>query len=266
MGISPEALVERVQVNIPFPFLLRGYLAKFLARGLNPEIGLDAGSLDTYPPAVFRQVAKAFQTAGRRLTLHTPFQDLAPGALDDLVLRASRQRLRQAFRWLPVFRPEAVVCHLGFEERHYRWDLENWLTRAAATFQELGRLAQGSGVQVMLENVYETDPELFQEILRRIALENVRICLDVGHLNAFGGGDFSRWLNTLGPLIGHLHLHDNQGSLDDHQALGSGTVPLAYVLTTLAGKGPPPLITLEPHQAGSLEPSLRCLAELWPWE
>lgn len=266
MAISPEALIRRVQVNIPFPFLLRGYLAKFLERGLNPEIGLDAGSLDTYPPAAFRGVAGAFQAAGRRLTLHAPFQDVAPGALDNVILAASRRRLRQAFRWLPVFRPEAVVCHLGFEDRHYRWDLENWLTRAAATFRELGLLAQKLGIRVMLENVYETDPELFQELLRRVGLENVRICLDVGHLNAFGGGDFPRWLNTLRPLIGHLHLHDNQGSLDDHQALGNGTVPVEFILTTLAALGPPPLITLEPHQAGSLEPSLKYLAQLWPWE
>lgn len=266
MPVSPEALVERVQVNIPFPFLLRGYLAKFLTRGLNPEIGLDAGSLDTHPPATFRRVAGAFRAAGRRITLHAPFQDVAPGALDDVILAASRRRLRQAFRWLAVFSPEAVVCHLGYEARHYRWDLENWLKRAAATFRELGLRAQRFGTRVMLENVYETDPEIFPEVLRRIGLENVRVCLDVGHLNVFGGADFSRWLNSLGPFLGQVHLHDNQGTLDDHQALGSGTVPLPYILSTLAAYGPPPLITLEPHQAGSLEPSLQYLAEHWPWE
>lgn len=266
MGITLEALVGRVQVNIPFPFLLNGYLALFLEKGLNPEIGLDAWSLSTYPPATFRRVARAFALAGRRLTLHGPFQDLAPGALDDVILAASRRRLRQAFRWLPTFRPEAVVCHLGYEDRHYRWDEENWLNRAAATFRELGLLAQALGVRVMLENVYETDPELFIKIIRRIALDNVQVCLDVGHLNAFGGGDFEAWLKTLGHLIGHLHLHDNQGALDDHQALGSGTVPLEFVLNFLAERGQKPLVTLEPHQKGGLAPSLEYLASIWPWE
>jgi sugar phosphate isomerase/epimerase len=266
MAITPEALVKRVQVNIPFPFLINGYLALFLDRGLNPEIGLDAWSLGTYPPRTFRRIARAFHDAGRRLTLHGPFQDLAPGALDDMILAASRRRLRQAWRWLPVFRPAAVVCHLGYEARHYRWDQDNWLARIAATFRELGVQAGKYGVRVTLENVYEEDPELVQAALRRIGLDNVQVCLDVGHLNAFGGGDFEGWLKILWPLIGHLHLHDNQGVWDDHQALGTGTVPLAFVLNFLAEKDRQPLITLEPHQEGSLEPSLQQLADIWPWE
>ena len=266
MGISPEALVDRVQVNIPFPFLLNGYLARFLDRGLNPEIGLDAWSLSTYPPETFRRIARAFGSAGRRLTVHGPFQDLAPGALDDLILAASRQRLRQAWRWLPVFRPEAVVCHLGYEDRHYRWDQENWLNRTAATYRELGAQAQTYGVRVMLENVYEEDPGLLLEVIQRIDLDNVQVCLDVGHLNAFGGGDFQGWLETLWPHIGHLHLHDNQGTLDDHLALGTGNVPLEFVLTFLAERGKQPLITLEPHQEGSLTPSLEYLSKIWPWD
>jgi sugar phosphate isomerase/epimerase len=266
MAITPEALVERVQVNIPFPFLINGYLARFLDRGLNPEIGLDAWSLGTYTPQTFRRIAGIFQHAGRRLTIHGPFQDLAAGALDDMILAASRRRLRQAWRWLPVFRPASVVCHLGYEARHYRWDQDNWLARTAATFRELGVQARTHGVRVMLENVYEKDPELVKTAIERIGLDNVQICLDVGHLNAFAGGDFEGWVQILWPLIGHLHLHDNQGTLDDHQALGTGTIPLAFVLDFLAEKGRQPLITLEPHQEGSLEPSLQHLADIWPWE
>jgi sugar phosphate isomerase/epimerase len=266
MGLTVEALVDRVQVNIPFPFLLRGYLATFLEKGLHPEIGLDAWSLDTYPPKTFRRVARAFAVAGRSLTMHGPFQDLLPGALDDVILAAGRRRLRQAWRWLPVFRPEAIVCHLNYEDRFYRWDRENWLARVAATYRELGAQAGAYGVRLMLENVYEQDPELLKEVVSRIGLPNVRVCLDVGHLHAFGGGDFEGWLRVLAPVIGHLHLHDNQGILDDHQALGAGTVPLEFVLNFLAERGPQPLITLEPHQEGSLEPSLEYLARLWPWE
>jgi sugar phosphate isomerase/epimerase len=266
VGITPAALVERVQVNVPFAFLLKGYLARFLERGLNPEIGLDATSLGAYPPETFRRVARIFAKAGRRCTVHGPFQDLSPGALDDLILAATRRRLRQAWRWLPVLRPEAVICHLGFEDRHFRWDQENWLARATATFRELGTLAGTGGVRVMLENVYERDPEIIREAIRRINLPNVRVCLDVGHLHAFGGGDFAGWLAALWPVIGHLHLHDNQGSGDDHQALGTGTVPLEFVLTFLAERGVQPGITLEPHQEGSLTPSLQYLAPIWPWD
>jgi len=266
MGISAAALVAQVQVNIPFPFLQAGYLERFLQRGLNPEIGLDAYSLGHYPPGVFRRAARAFQEGGRRITLHGPFQDLAPGSLDDGVLAESRRRWRQAFRYLPVFRPVAVVCHLGYEARHYRWDQENWLARCAATFKELAGLAAPHGVTVMLENVYETEKELFVEVIARARAKNLKVCLDVGHLLAFGDGDFPGWLETLWPHIGHLHLHDNHGDNDHHLALGAGKVPIDYVLRFLKDKGVRPSVTLEPHQEGSLEPSLHYLAQIWPWE
>jgi sugar phosphate isomerase/epimerase len=266
MGITTAALIPQVQVNIPFPFLFSGYLEKFLAGGLNPEIGLDGYTLGHYHPRALRGAARAFQRAGRRLTVHGPFQDMLPGALDDGVLAASRRRLRQAFRYLPVFQPVAVVCHLGYEDRHYHWNREEWLTRAAATWKELAATAAAHGAAVMLENVFERDPEIFLEVLDRVRAPNLQVCFDVGHLLAFSTGDFPHWLKTLAPVIGHLHLHDNQGDHDTHQALGTGRVPLKMVLDYLAGAGRRPLITLEPHQEGSLTPSLEYLAGIWPWE
>jgi len=264
--MTPEALISRVQVNIPFPFLGQGYLELFLERGLNPEIGLDAYSLSHFSRRDFTRVARAFIKARRRLTLHGPFQDLLPGALDELILAASRRRLGQAFRLLPVFKPATIVCHLGWDAKLYQWDRQNWLARSAATWKELTAQAASQRVAVMVENVYETDPDLFVELLALVAAPNFQVCLDVGHLQAFGDGDYDRWLHTLWPHIGQLHLHDNKGDQDAHLALGQGTVPLATVLNFLADRDRQPLVTLEPHQEGSLEPSLAYLAQIWPWQ
>jgi sugar phosphate isomerase/epimerase len=118
----------------------------------------------------------------------------------------------------------------------------------------------------MLENVYETDPEIFLEVLDRVKAPNLQVCFDVGHLLAFSTGDFPRWLKALAPVIGQLHLHDNHGDHDTHLALGAGKVPLQEVLDYLAAAGRRPLITLEPHQEGSLTPSLEYLAAIWPWD
>ena len=266
MAITAAALKSQVQVNVPFPYLMRGYLERFLEVGLNPEIGLDAYSLGRYPPGVFRRAARAFQAAARRITLHAPFQDLLPGSLDDNILAASRRRLRQAFRYLPVFKPVSVVCHLGYEARLYDWNLEAWLARAVATWKELAARAAAHRVTVMLENVYETEPGLLLEVVSRVDAPNLRVCLDVGHLYVFGGGDLAHWLHTLAPVIGQLHLHDNHGDADAHLALGAGVIPLAEVLSFLADRQSRPLITLEPHQEDSLAPSLDFLAQIWPWE
>ena len=55
MTITAAALKSQVQVNVPFPYLGRGYLELFLEQGLQPEIGLYADNLRRYPLAVFRR-------------------------------------------------------------------------------------------------------------------------------------------------------------------------------------------------------------------
>jgi sugar phosphate isomerase/epimerase len=265
MPITVEALVGQVLVNVPFAFLVDRYLTRFLEAGLNPEIGLDAFSLETYSRATFARLAQAFQQQGRCITLHAPFQDLLPGALDAGVRAASLKRLHQAFGLLPVFKPLSIVCHSGYDGRLYQWSRREWLDHSRATWTELAQIAAAHNVTLMLENVYETEPELLLELVALIGAPNLKVCLDVGHLLAFGGGDFPHWLETLAPLIGQVHLHDNSGEADSHLALGAGKVPLEYVLNFLATRNLRPLVTLEPHQEGSLNPSLKYLARFWPW-
>jgi sugar phosphate isomerase/epimerase len=159
-----------------------------------------------------------------------------------------------------------IVCHLGYDPKFYQGARLDWLEKSATTWQEFAALAALHGVTVMVENVYETDPNLFLELLTMVNAPNLQVCLDVGHLQAFGGGDYDLWLNILWPHIGQLHLHDNRGGQDDHLALGQGTVPLKKVLYFLAMQGRRPVVTLEPHQEGSLGPSLEYLAKIWPWE
>jgi len=259
------ALRRQVQVNAPFTALVERYLPLFLDQGLNPEIGLDCRALEGYSRAEFQAVADRLHSRGLHCTLHAPFHDLIPGALDPLIRAASRQRLRQAFDLIEVFRPRSIVCHPGYESRMFVGHEEDWLAHSAATWAELAPLAAAHGARMMLENVYEPDPHPLAALLERLEDSRVGFCLDVGHLQAFGNGDFTQWLTVLGPRVGQLHLHDNDGGDDQHLALGHGTVPLAFVLKFLASRGAAPLVTLEPHQENSLQPSLEHLADLWPW-
>jgi hypothetical protein len=41
------AIKEKIQVSIPFTMLHDTYMGVFLDRRLNPEIGIDAGALET---------------------------------------------------------------------------------------------------------------------------------------------------------------------------------------------------------------------------
>jgi len=259
------ALAAQVQINVPFTLLWERYLPLFLEKRLNPEIGLDGPSLDRFSHREFAQVADRLHRAGLRITVHAPFQDLLPGALDRHILQATRTRLQEAFDLLEIFQPQSIVCHAGFEARHYTGVEDRWLDHSVATWEALAPRAARFGTLVTLENVYETEPDLIRRLFSRLSGLNIRFCLDVGHLQAFGGGDFPAWLAAVGDLVGQLHLHDNHGDRDEHLALGQGIVPVAQVLAACAAQGQPPIITLEPHQENSLEPSLQYLAGIWPW-
>lgn len=54
-------LKRAVQVKIPFAWLWNDYLDLFGEHGLNPEIGLDAHSLEKYTRTDFAKAATTFQ-------------------------------------------------------------------------------------------------------------------------------------------------------------------------------------------------------------
>ena len=86
-------LLEKVQVNVPFLKLKNDYLLLFMEYGMNPEIGIDAGALDSISETQFKNVADVLKINKRKITLHGPFMDLVPGGLDNMLLAATRKRL-----------------------------------------------------------------------------------------------------------------------------------------------------------------------------
>jgi sugar phosphate isomerase/epimerase len=167
---------------------------------------------------------------------------------------------------VPVFRPKTVVCHAGYDWRRYGYFKSHWLENCLETWSWLANSLGQHGVRLMLENVYEEDPEDIRVIFDRLKNPNVGFCLDCGHLSAFGNSDLKVWLASIGPYIGQLHLHDNHGKTDEHLALGSGTFDFGLLFTYLKlNNNSPPIISLEPHQEGDLWPSLAYLAKIWPW-
>jgi len=68
-----------------------------------------------------------------------------------------------------------------------------------------------------------------------------------------------RWVEALGPRIRHLHLHDNDGSSDQHYATGEGTIDWPLLLAALRGQGLRLAATLEVE---GVTPSAASIAHL----
>lgn len=258
---------SRLQVNVPLNMLMDGYLETFIGRGLNPEIGLDAAALERWAPEALRPVADAFRALGRTVTLHGPFIDLSPGSTDAGIRALTRRRFAQLADMARVFRPKTVVCHGGYDRWRYSYFRDRWRESSLEIWRWLAGALSETGSRLMLENVYERTPEEALFLISPLAADGVGWCLDIGHMNAFGERPAKEWLDGLGPYIGQMHLHDNDGGWDDHAPLGTGSIDLAQVMGFLHRRaGAPPVLTLEPHREEDLAPSLEYLAAHWPWK
>ncbi len=262
--INTAEQIRNVQVNIPFSMLYKGYLDRFLKYRLNPEIGFDARSLDTYSLADFSDIASRLQKNGLTTTFHAPFMDLAPGSPDPAVRALTRQRFSQMLRAVSVFRPKTIVCHGGYDDKRYGHVQAEWLQNSLEIWEWLAADIRNAGAVLMIENVYEQGPAEMRVLFERLQNQGVRFCLDIGHQHAFSRSTLEDWLQALVPYLGQLHLHDNDGSQDSHLALGKGTNDLSILFRFLKTHSVGPLVvTLEPHRESDLWPSLEYLKEAW---
>lgn len=249
-------------INAPFQEFQDSLLNLFITHRLQPEIGLEGDVLYTKSRDDFKQVADTLKSHKLRCTLHAPFFDLAPGALDPHIRQASRNKLRLAFDLIPLFKPKAIVCHLNFESNKHGYKHPEWFLHARETWQDLLNVCEAHQTPLMFENTYESSPE--QHLLMLEALDSplAQFCLDTGHLQCFANTPWESWQAIIDTQLGHLHLHDNCGERDSHLAVGRGNFNFTGLFNHLAKNGLQPTVTIEPHSLDDLWASLKHLQEM----
>jgi sugar phosphate isomerase/epimerase len=255
-----EEIIRRIQVCIPFRLLKEKYLPLVLENRINPEIGVAGEVIDTHSKKDFSEMASVLRQEGLLITLHGPFYDLVPGGMDRSILKATRERLKEVFDLIPVFEPLSIVCHTGYDRKRYNEVQDPWLETAVETWTPLVRDLQGTQTILLLENVYEKTPTMLQKLLRRLNSEKAGFCLDVGHATVFSETNMEGWLRAVGPFIKELHLHDNDGTWDDHLAIGAGKIDFETLFKYLEDNHLRPIMTLEAHKEKWIWQSIEALS------
>lgn len=119
---------------------------------------------------------------------------------------------------------------------------------------EMEAAADRLGVTICLENMFPrnrlgVEPDDFREIFE--AFPTLKMTLDTGHANIDDrrGWRLKTMLEQFGRRIGHLHISDNQGRVDDHLAVGQGTIDFTDVVRRLKKAGFDDTVTLEVFDA-----------------
>ena len=186
--------------------------------------------------------------------LHAPFNELFPCAIDRKARALAADRYRQAIALAKHYGATKVVIHGGYNPWIYYpiWYVE----RSIAFWQEF--LQEDPGVQIVLENVLETEPQWLLDIVKGVDDPNLRLCLDIGHVNAYSQIPLMDWLESWVPYLSHFHIHNNDGSCDQHTDLPCGTIAMQEFLQRAIELCPNATFTLEVLEAA---PSVRWLLE-----
>jgi len=149
------------------------------------------------------------------------------------------KRALEAAEYIPF---KHLVVHLG--ERNDAWSPRT-IEYAHTALEHLGAFARPLGVELLVENLLSeaTTPEHLLLILELGHLNNVGICLDLGHAHMTVG--VTEAIQTLGKHIVSVHTHDNHGLKDEHLWPGDGTIDWAATAKALKALAARPAIVLE---------------------
>ncbi len=188
---------------------------------------------------------------------HGPFGDLNCGSYDPLIREVSRQRMSWGFQVANKLDAKHIIFHHGYVP--HTSPMENWVPRFVQFWKSFLE-EKPDDVYFHLENMLELAPDIMIETLDTIADRRVSACLDIGHAHCNSTTYLLVWIEKLGNRIAYVHLHDNDGTADQHLAIEKGSIPFVEICEALNQYSPDAIWSLEVQTDGIME-SYRWLVE-----
>ena len=179
--------------------------------------------------------------SGQNVIFHAPFNELFPCAIDPKARELAAFRYRQAIDLALEYGASKIVIHGGYNPYIY---YPVWYTEQSILFWR-DFLQEDPKIQIVLENVLEEESAYILDIVREVDHPDFRMCLDIGHVNAYASHSPVQWLQECAVWISHFHIHNNDGSWDSHNSLEHGTIPMEALLRQADSICPEATYTLE---------------------
>jgi len=218
-----------------------------LLEGLGIELQSfhDPTEVEDYPAWIEHQ-SKGVQPIDFR-AFHGAFGDLNCGSYDPMIRDVSLQRMTLGYQTASKLNATHLVFHHGYVP-HTSWP-QNWIPRFVQFWKSF--LAdKPEDMYFHLENMLELSPDIMCETIDGLADPRLSACLDIGHAHCNSTTPVLRWVEKLGKRIEYVHMHDNDGTSDQHRAIGEGIIPFQDVCNALNEYSPNAIWALETHTNG----------------
>ncbi|MEE4111540.1 MAG: sugar phosphate isomerase/epimerase [Desulfobacteraceae bacterium] len=194
-------------------------------------------------------ITRALKVNGLGLVCHLP-TFLSTADLTESLRRASWTEMRRSLNVAADLGAKKVVLHPSTAGGMGAFVLDTVKGYAFDFFSEMVDAARCLDVAICVENMFVrnrlgVEPDDFEEIFK--TFPSLKLTLDTGHANIHDrrGRRLKALVDRFGRRIGHLHVSDNQGTRDDHLAVGQGTVKFADLAMRLKGAGYDDTVTVE---------------------
>jgi len=156
-----------------------------------------------------------------KTSVHSPLSDINIASLNESIRKASVEEIKNSIDLAFHIGSEVVVVHPGhmafLARRFHKKIRENSLN----SLKECSKFAEDVGITLCVENMPDMEGMICKNLdeLNELVQEiGVPMTLDVGHAHNMGIfiEEMLKYDN-----IGHIHLSDNDGSFDNHNAVGS---------------------------------------------
>lgn len=222
----------------------RNYTAPLAAQyGLAMELAefCISENLDEHLEETDRIIREDLETA-QAVVLHGPYNELFPSAIDSKAVAFAKFRYEQALLQAQAYGIRKLVIHSGYVPLMYH---ESWFLERSVVFWK-NFLAEHPGDYVIcLENVMDEDPEVLCRLAGQVDDERFQLCLDVGHAHIVSKVSVLEWVERFAPWLSHLHIHNNDGTLDTHNGLDDGEMDYLPILKRCEELCPDATCTIE---------------------
>jgi sugar phosphate isomerase/epimerase len=191
---------------------------------------------------------------GRR-GVHGPFDGLALGSRDPRVRALASDRLRQGLEFAGAVGASHMVVHSpfvffgdAFLPHAPSFDRAAQLELVRQTLEPVLGMARAIGCVLVIEGIFDKNPEPLQALVRAIGSPLVCLSVDVGHAyitHLAGGPTPDGWVRAAGELLEHVHLQDTDGRADRHWAPGDGQINWFALFEAIRALPRPPRLLLE---------------------
>jgi sugar phosphate isomerase/epimerase len=195
-------------------------------------------------------------------TIHAPLSDINLASHNQAIRKASIEQMKRSMDLARSLDAEVVVVHpgqmpilgRGLEEAVLRYNQES--------LAECAGYAADCGINMCVENMPRIDGLLFQDLdeLDQLVRDiDAQITLDVGHAH---NNSIPTKKMLRSSRVQHVHLSDNDGTFDQHHALGSADIDFKSIIGCLQKINYRGIVVVEVKGAADVEPSLSYLQGL----